>query len=174
MYQARDGDKVAFGKLVEHFQSRIYAVAYGIIGNHQDAEDIAQDTFIKAYKNIGNLEREDAFYSWIVRIAVNTGINYKKTRNVNSLVSMEDIYEPLYRGETPDSYIEKRGETERIQELLAQLPPDSRAVLVLREIEGFGYEEIAGIIGIPVGTVRSRIHYAREKLRQLVTTKEVR
>lgn len=165
---AREGDKAAFAKLVEQYQNRIIAVAYGVAGNRQDAEDIAQDAFIKAYKGINSLHENGAFYGWLVRIAVNTAISHKQSGHPGGLVAMESIAEPAYQGETPESYLERRGEEERIQEMLAPLPPDSRAVLVLREIEGLGYEEIANVLDIPVGTVRSRIHYARDRLRQVI------
>lgn len=172
--RARGGDESAFGKLVEQLQNRIFAVAYGVVGNRQDAEDIAQDTFLKAYSSIKKLKKEDSFYSWLVRIAINTSINYKKANNIARTVPIEGVPEPAFQGETPDSYIEKRGESEQIQEILANLPPESRAVLVLREVEGLGYEEIADMLGVPLGTVRSRIHYAREKLRRAVQMKEVK
>jgi len=169
VHLARDGDKAAFAKLVEQYQNRIIAVAYGIAGNRQDAEDIAQDTFIKAYKGMNSLHENGAFYSWLVRIAVNTAISHKRSGHSSELITMESIAEPVYQGETPESYLERCGEKERIQEMLAPLSPDSRVVLVLREIEGLGYEEIAKVLEIPVGTVRSRIHYARDRLRQVIS-----
>lgn len=172
--QARNGDEGAFGKLVEFFQNRIFAVAYGVAGDRQDAEDITQDTFIRAYRNIKNLKNEGAFYSWLVKIAVNTSMSFKKANNTGRMLPFDVIPEPAYQGDTPDSYVEKRGEMERIQELLIELPPEARVVLVLREIEGLGYEEIACMLGVPIGTVRSRIHYAREKLRRVVKKKEVK
>lgn len=171
--RARAGDKSAFAQLVTQYQNRIMAVAYGITGNRQDAEDIAQDTFIKAYRSLDGLNEDGAFYSWLVRITVNTGISYRRSGHVNGSVPLENIREPVYQGETPDSFLAGREEEERIQELLAPLPPDSRAVLVLREVEGLGYEEIAALLDIPVGTVRSRIHYARRRLRQVISGKEV-
>ncbi|HMM22969.1 MAG TPA: sigma-70 family RNA polymerase sigma factor [Selenomonadales bacterium] len=171
VHLARDGDKAAFAKLVEQYQNRIVAVAYGVAGNRQDAEDIAQDTFIKAYKGINSLQEDGVFYRWLVRIAVNTAISHKQSGRSGELIPLESIAEPVDQGETPEAYLERRGEEERIQEMLAPLPSDSRAVLVLREIEGLGYEEIAKVLEIPIGTVRSRIHYARDRLRRAISLK---
>lgn len=172
--KARDGDKKAFGKLVEHYQNRIFSVAFGIVGTRHDAEDIAQDTFVKAYQSIGGLKTEAAFYGWLVRIAINTSINYKKSGHEIQMVPLDAISEPAYQGETPDAYVENRAGMERVEALLTELPPEHRAVLVLREIEGLPYEEIAAMLDIPLGTVKSRINHAREKLRRAVKEKGVK
>lgn len=172
--RARNGDTKAFGKLVEHYQNRIFSVAYGIIGSRHDAEDIAQDTFIKAYQGIGGLKTEAAFYGWLVRIAINTSLNYKKSGHKTRTIPLDAISEPVYQGETPDAYVENRAGIERVETLLTELPPEHRAVLVLREIEGLSYEEIAAMLDIPLGTVKSRINHARERLRRAVKEKGVR
>jgi len=172
--KARDGDQKAFGRLVEHFQNRILSVVYGIVGTRHDAEDIAQDTFIKAYQSIGGLKTEAAFYSWLVRIAINTSLSYKKSDHESQMVPLDAIEEPVYQGEPPDAYMEKQAGVERLNVLLAELSPEHRAVLVLREIEELSYEDIAAVLGIPLGTVKSRINHAREKLRLAVKEKGVR
>lgn len=169
--RARDGDKQSFGRLVQQFQNRIFSIAYGIVGRREDAEDITQETFIKAYKAIGNLQTGVAFYSWLVRIAVNTGISYKKSLTIRRSVSFDEINEPLYQGESPEAYTERRESFERMQTMLSELSPEHRAVLVLREIEGLAYDEIANMLQIPLGTVKSRINHARGKLRRIVTLK---
>lgn len=171
--RARDGDKKAFGKLIEHYQNRIFAVTYGIVGSRHDAEDIAQDTFIKAYEGIRRLKNGTAFYSWLIRIAVNTSLNYKKSSQKTRTVPLDTISEPVYQGENPDAYVENREGMERVETLLNELPSEHRAVLVLREIEGLSYEEISVLLDIPLGTVKSRINHAREKLRRAVKGKEV-
>ncbi|HWR57185.1 MAG TPA: sigma-70 family RNA polymerase sigma factor [Negativicutes bacterium] len=169
--RARDGDKQSFGRLVQQFQSRIFAIAYGIIGRREDAEDITQETFIKAYKAIGNLQTGVAFYRWLVQIAVNTGINYKKSLTTRQSVSFAEINEPLFQGESPEAYVERRESFARLQAMLSELSPEHRVVLVLREIEGLAYDEIADMLQIPLGTVKSRINHARDKLRRIVTFK---
>lgn len=172
--QAQAGDQQSFGKLVQQFQSRIFAIAYGIAGRREDAEDITQDTFIKAYKAIGYLKAGVAFYSWLVRIAVNTAINYKKGIYKKQCVPLAEIDEAVYQGESPEGYAERRESLARLHTLLSELSPEHRAVLVLREIEGLAYDEIADMLEIPLGTVKSRINHARDKLRRAVTAKGVR
>lgn len=164
--KAQAGDRTAFGRLVEHYQSRIFAVAYGIVGSRQDAEDIAQETFIKAYQGIGGLKTAAAFYGWLVRIAVNTSLNHKKSLQATRTVPLDAVGEPVYQGETPEAYMENRAGQERVATLLQELSPEHRAVLVLREIEGRPYEEIAAMLEIPLGTVKSRVNHARERLRR--------
>lgn len=164
--KARAGDKQAFEFLVQRFQNRVFSVAYGVIGNPQEAEDIAQETFIKAYKGIDKLNNVEGFYKWLLRIAVNTSINYKKSFTNAKHVSIDDIPNPVYQGETPEEYVDKRENIKTLGLVLAELTPEHRAILVLREIEGLAYDEIANLFEIPLGTVKSRINHAREKLRQ--------
>ena len=170
--KARAGNKNAFATLVQRFQNRIFSVAYGVIDNQQDAEDIAQETFIKAYNSIGKLNHVEGFYKWLLRIAVNTSINYKKNAVSTPQVPIDEINELTSQGETPEEYIEKREGIKKLRVVLAQLTPEHRAILVLREIEGLSYDEIANLFEIPLGTVKSRINHAREKLRQGLTRGE--
>ena len=164
--RARSGSKNAFAILVQKFQKRIFSVAYGVIENQQDAEDIAQETFIKAYNSIGKLNHVEGFYKWLLRIAVNTSINYKKDAVSTPNVPIDEINELISPGETPEEYVEKREGIEKLGAVLAELTPEHRAILVLREMEGLTYDEIANLFEIPLGTVKSRINHAREKLRQ--------
>lgn len=164
--KARAGNKSAFATLVQRFQNRIFSVAYGVIANQQDAEDIAQETFIKAYNSIGKLNHVEGFYKWLLRIAVNTSINYKKDVASTPKVPIDEINELISPDETPEEYVEKREGIKKLGAVLAKLTPEHRAILVLREVEGLSYDEIANLFEIPLGTVKSRINYARQKLRQ--------
>lgn len=164
--KAQAGDKQAFAALVQKFQYRVFSVAYGVTGNQQDAEDIAQEVFIKAYKGIAKLNHAEGFYKWLLRIAVNTSINYKRSLTNAKHVPMDDVAEPVCQGETPEEYIDKKETIKTLGLVLAKLTPEHRAILVLREIEGLAYDEIANLLEIPLGTVKSRVNHAREKLRQ--------
>lgn len=166
--KARDGDKEAFGKLVITFQTRVFRVAYGIVGRKEDAEDIAQDIFVKAYKAMSALKADSTFYSWLMRIAVNTSVNYKKSLHRQQFISIDDVIEPTDPGETPEEVMERQEGNVRVTALLAGVPPEHRVVLALRELGGFSYDEIAEILDIPLGTVKSRMNYGRDKLRRLV------
>lgn len=171
--KARDGDKDAFGRLVDVFHMRVFRVAYGIVGRKEDAEDITQDTFIKAYKAIASLKSAGNFYSWLLRIGVNTSLNYKKSLGRRFLVALEDIAEPIDPVDTPDAVVERREDNRRINAVLAELSPEHRAVLALREFGGFSYEEIANVLSIPLGTVKSRMNHGRDRLRQLLAKEEI-
>ncbi|HEY3423896.1 MAG TPA: sigma-70 family RNA polymerase sigma factor [Negativicutes bacterium] len=166
--KARFGDQEAFGKLVAEYQTRVFRVAAGIIGRREDAEDIAQETFVKAYKYIGDLKVDVTFYSWLMRIAVNTSMNFKKSFQRQQFLPIDGISEPVDKGETPEGAVERQESYERVTNLLAELSPEHRAVLALRDIEGLAYDEIASMLDIPLGTVKSRMNYGRNKLRQLV------
>lgn len=166
--KARGGDQEAFGQLVTEFQTQVFRVAYGIVGHREDAENIAQDTFVKAYRSISELKVDATFYSWLMRIAANTSINYKKSMHRQQFVPIDEITEPIDLGETPEGAMERVQSNERVAALLNQLPHEHRAVLALRELGGFSYDEIAGILDIPLGTVKSRMNHGRDKLRRLV------
>jgi RNA polymerase sigma-70 factor (ECF subfamily) len=169
--KAQAGDKQAFASLVQKFQDRVFSVAYGVIGNQQDAEDIAQETFINAYKGVAKLNNVEGFYKWLLRIAVNTSINYKKSLANARHIPIDDIPEPVYQGETPEEHLDKRESIKTLGLVLSELTPEHKAILVLREIEGLAYDEIATLLEIPLGTVKSRINHAREKLRQELSTR---
>lgn len=156
----------AFGELVSYYQKRIFSVVYGIVGKRQDAEDVLQETFIKAHQGMGSLKTIETFYHWLVRIAVNTSINYKKGTAARKTLSIDNIADQVSTNQTPEEAVERQELFRKMETLLEQLPPDQRAVLVLKEVEGFSYEEIAQALEVPLGTVKSRIYNAREKLRQ--------
>lgn len=105
---ARAGDKQAFATLVQRFQNRVFSVAYGIIGNQQDAEDLSQEIFIKAYKGIAKLNHAEGFYQWLLRIAVTTSISHKKNLNKTNYVPINDVSEPIYQGATPEEHVHKK------------------------------------------------------------------
>ncbi|XEQ95166.1 RNA polymerase sigma-H factor [Sporomusa carbonis] len=166
--KARAGDKEAFGQLVTAFQTRVFRVAYGIVGHKEDAEDIAQDTFVKAYRSISDLNADVTFYNWLMRIVANTSMNYKKSMHRQQFVPMDEVAEPVDQGETPEEAMERVEGNARVTALLAALPSEHRAVLALRELGGFSYDEISDILNIPLGTVKSRMNHGRDKLRGLV------
>lgn len=166
--KARAGDKEAFGQLVTAFQTRVFRVAYGIVGRKEDAEDIAQDTFVKAYHSMRDLKADVTFYSWLMRIAANTSMNYKKNLYRQYFVPMDEVSEPVDHEETPEEAMERVEGNARVTALLAELPREHRTVLSLRELGGFSYDEIADILDIPLGTVKSRMNHGRDKLRRLV------
>ena len=168
--QAMTGDKVSFGKLVFRYKEHIINIAFGIIGNLYDAEDIAQEAFLKAYLSIHKLTAEEAFYRWLVRIVTNLSIDKKKANARQSTQPIEEreVIFGTTQGQL-DVTVEQKENQQLILKGLEQLTVEQRTVLVLREIEGFSYNEIAEILDIPLGTAKSRINNARLHFREILS-----
>lgn len=166
----REGDSSAFDEIVSSYQDRIYNVCRYILGNVQNAEDAAQDTFIKAFRNSGNFEPRASLYTWLYRIAVNTCLDHKKRPFFESLFRSsaggeEYMLEPVSEAPTPERLYESKQTGELLGKALGRLSPKLRAALILKEIEGLSYDEIAEVMEISVGTVKSRISRARDEIR---------
>ncbi len=166
--RVQSGDKTAFNLLVIRYQHKIIKVASKFARNEADATDIAQEAFIKAYRAIGTFRGESSFYTWLYRIAVNAAKTYLESnaKHQSDLDVDDEDFEvkagsALTSGDTPDRVIESEELKKTILAALGQLPSDMKQALVLREVEGLSYEEISEKLGIPLGTVRSRIFRAR-------------
>lgn len=160
--RSRGGDPRAFDLLVERYQDRVYDLAYRITGHHADAQDAAQEAFVKAYRALRTFRGAASFSTWLHRIAVNAALDAVRRRPPTRSASAETArasIDPL------GDRAERAEVRERIHGAIAALPLDHRAVVVLRDVQGWSYEEIALIVGIPVGTVRSRLARGREALR---------
>ncbi len=172
------GDATAFRGLVERFQGRIYAHIYGMIRNREEARDLTQEAFVKAYRNIGGFRREASFTTWLYRIASNVTIDHiRKHRRVrmsefDERIGHQDqgdeVWDPDHLRRSPGKDLERAQLYQRIMDAMQKLSDDQRQVVLLREIEGFSYREIAETMGIPEGTVMSRLFYARKKLQALL------
>jgi RNA polymerase sigma-70 factor (ECF subfamily) len=175
--KAKEGDRTAFDALVRHCAKNIYNLTFRLCGNKASAEDIAQDAFVSAYTNILKFEQKSPFAGWVYRIAVNTWKNrvrYEKRRFFFKHDSLDEAME-TDDGQmqkqlpddkpAPDSGVEKAQKSERIQTALAELGAEAKEMIVLRDMEELSYEEIAGVLRLPLGTVKSRIARAREALR---------
>lgn len=172
------GDRQAFRELVEHYQSRAFALALGIVKNRQDAEDIVQESFVKAYLSLKNFKGESAFYTWLYRIVTNMSIDFKRRVARNGGTASE--YDESQSNPAPNLNATEEGvvqpqeallrkeRAQQIHQALAELSPEHRAVIVLREVDGLSYEEIADVVGVSKGTVMSRLHYARKKMQQVL------
>ncbi len=172
------GDTTAFRGLVERFQGRIYAHIYGMIRNREEARDLTQESFVKAFRNIGGFRREAKFTTWLYRIASNVTIDHiRKQRRMRTTEFDErighadqgdEVWEPDHLKRSPGRDLQRQRLYGRIMAAMQKLPDDQRQVVLLREIEGFSYREIAETMGIPEGTVMSRLFYARKKLQVLL------
>jgi len=185
--QVRAGDKQAFGLLVEKYRRKIVRLISRMVRDPDDMEDVAQDTFIKAYRALPQFRGEAAFYTWLYRIAVNTAKNHLASRNkalpTVSDQAVNDDDEPderLVAQEvgTPETELISKQAAMAVNEAVEALPEELRQAIILREMEGLSYEEIAETMNCPIGTVRSRIFRAREaiaaKLRPILDTPEDR
>lgn len=169
------GDKAAFDLLVSKYQRKIFRLLSRLIRDPAEVEDVAQEAFIKAYRALPNFRGDSAFYTWLYRIAINTAKNHLVSQGRRAPTTTEadieeaetfDDGEHLRDLNTPDSMLLSKQVGEAVNRAIDQLPEDLRTAIVLREIEGLSYEEIAESMNCPIGTVRSRIFRAREAIAQ--------
>ena len=176
--KAQSNDLRAFDELVRLYQNKVYGLCYHLTGNHDDAQDVAQEAFIRAYKALGSFRNEADFGTWLHRITLNVWLNIKR-KNSPRVVSLDEPYEsgngsniqrevPAVDGD-PLEALEEKEFHGLVRSALNTLSEEHRAVLVLREIEGCSYEEIARMLGCSLGTVKSRLSRAREVLRRTMT-----
>jgi RNA polymerase sigma-70 factor (ECF subfamily) len=171
------GNRDAYGELVSRYQTRLYNAAIRLVEHPEDAADVVQDAFLNAYQSLQTFKGEAEFFTWLYRIAFNTAISLKRrkrtTVSLDSAAS-EGTIEPLDCSKyvRPGAALEQGEEEMQLQAALSRLSPEYREVLVLKDIEGMKYEQIADILGVPIGTIRSRLHRARLELRELLKTDE--
>ena len=160
--QAADGNMGAFAYLVQTHRASVLRVAHGIVGNAHDAEDVGQATFVKVWQNLDGYRPGSTFSAWLHRITVNAALDKLRSRREETpLTERERDDRP-----TPERAILQDEMQTRVRRAVQALPPQSRAALVLREYEGLSYKEIAEALDIPIGTVMSRLSYARRALRE--------
>lgn len=171
--RAKRGEMLAYDELVRHYQGRIYALVYNMTSNKEDAEDLVQDVFVKAYASLARFEEKSSFYTWVYRIAINRTLNFLKKRKRNPKMSLDDVdngverdpaYVELSARESPFRDATLSELQEKLNKALMTLSENHRTVVVLHDIQGVPHEEIASMIGCSQGTVRSRLFYARQQL----------
>ena len=171
--RASGGDLAAYDELVRRHRERIYATVYHMTANHEDANDLAQETFIKAFQVLKSFKGNSSFYTWLYRIAVNKTINYLKQRRNRTHMSLNDLdfhaeHDPdlvaLISDKTPRREAGLTELQEKLNAAMLKLSEPHRMVVVLHDVQGLPHEEIARIMDCNVGTVRSRLFYARQQL----------
>ena len=165
------GDSAAFGQLVCKYQDRLYSALAHMLRAPEEARDVAQEAFVQAFVKLETFRGSSAFYTWLYRIAFNISVSRKRRqRTVLSLDRTRDLSgeEPLDTA-WPAERMERGERAVQVRAAMAVLSDEHRAILVLREVEGFDYEQIADVLDVAVGTVRSRLHRARAQLRELLT-----
>jgi RNA polymerase sigma factor (sigma-70 family) len=171
--KSSQGDLAAYDELVRRYQTRIYSLAYNMTGSKEDAEDMVQDVFVKAYSSLKNFRGTSSFYTWIYRIAINRTINFVKKRKRRQATSLDDVdggierdpaYVELSSRESPVRDASLAELQEKLNKALLTLSEKHRTVVVLHDIQGMPHDEIARMTGCSEGTVRSRLFYARQML----------
>jgi RNA polymerase sigma-70 factor (ECF subfamily) len=171
--RAQRGDLQAYDELVKRYQERIYATVYHMTANHEDANDLAQEAFIKAYSALKSFKGGSSFYTWLYRIAVNKTINFLKQRKNKFHLSLNDIdfnaeHDPdlmaLISDKTPTRDVALSELQKKLNEALLKLSEPHRMVVILHDVQGQSHDEIAEVMGCNIGTVRSRLFYARQQL----------
>ena len=161
------GDTAAFGELVRKYQDRLFNTLVHVVGCADEAQDVAQETFILAFRKLGKFQRKSSLYTWLYRIAMNTWISSKRKKRPQYSVDVAQAagQEPVDLSQSPEEHMEQGERVGQIRAAIDELNDEHRGVLVLRDIEGCGYDQISQILEIPVGTVRSRLHRARMHLK---------
>ena len=176
--RARQGNLEAYDELIRRYQERIYATIYHMTSNHEDANDLAQDSFIKAYSALKSFKGGSSFYTWLYRIAVNKTINFLKQRKNRTHMSLNDLdfnaeNDPdlvaLVSDKNPRRDAGLNELQEKLNEALLKLSEPHRLVVVLHDVQGQSHEEIAKVMDCNIGTVRSRLFYARQQLQAWLT-----
>ena len=177
--QAQAGDTGAFDQLVGRYRNRVFGMIYNMVHNEQDAWDLAQDSFVKAWKSIARFRGQSSFYTWVYRIVMNVTIDWMRKKQIrggagefDDAIQLKEI-DPASRtvphaDALPHERMEQSEIRRRIDAAIAQLSPEHRAVILLKEIEDMQYHEIAESLGCSIGTVMSRLFYARKKLQNLL------
>lgn len=164
----RGGDRQAYGSLVIKYQDRLFNTLARLVGSADDAQDLTQEALTQAYLKLDSFQGNSAFYTWLYRIAFNLAMSHRRKRIPVTVLDGQPesrIPEPVDRGESPEELMATQQRIASVKEAIGQLPDDQRQVVVLREIEGCDYQQIAEILDIPLGTVRSRLFRARMELK---------
>ena len=171
--RAKRGDLASYDELVTRYQERVYATVYHMTANHEDANDLAQEAFIKAYRALNSFKGDSSFFTWVYRIAVNKTINFLKHRRKRIQMSLDDLdfhaeHDPdlvsLISDKTPRRDLNLSELQEKLNEAMQKLSHIHRLVVTLHDVQGLSHDEISKIMDCNTGTVRSRLFYARQQL----------
>lgn len=175
--ESREGSKDAFESLVSPYINKIYAICFRVLGHEQDAYDAAQETLLRAYRSIGTFKGNSAFSTWLYRIATNQALDTARKKGRHKVVSMQGLtdkddspreLEMPDASPGPSELLEQEDTVKLVQKAIGELKEEFRTVIVLRELEGLSYEEIAVVTGASVGTVKSRLNRGRQSLKKIL------
>lgn len=164
--QFLDGEQRSFNLLVERYRERIYLLVWRMVRNREDALDLSQEVFVKAYKNLKSFRQESNFYTWLYRIAVNLSLNFVRREKLRSFLSLSDLSDKFRSDSSPSEDIERHQLSELIDRAVMKLPEKQRAVFVLRHYEEMSVKEVADLLGKSEGTIKANYYQAIKKLRE--------
>ena len=168
--RASGGDPAAFNQLMEMHEKRMYAVALRMCANREDAQDCLQEAMLRIYRSISGFKGQSSFGTWVYRITMNTCLDELRRRKARKSTSLDNLvdagWSPSDETDTPERHAVQSEQRRTIERAIADLPEDMRAAIVLRDIQGLAYDEIADALSVNVGTVKSRISRGRERLRE--------
>lgn len=164
--KAAKGDTRAFERLIIPYEKKVYRIAWHVFRHDEDASDAAQEVFVKLYRNLGKFRFDSAFSTWLYRLAMNTCIDEyrKRKRHMEHTVKLD--YPLSADGETPEETVIRKERIQAVRLAISQLGDDHKRIIILRDIQGLSYDEVAEILGISLGTVKSRLSRARQALKE--------
>ena len=172
--QTLEGNRDAFGELVTKYQVRLYNTMIQVVGGTEDAYDVTQDAFLQAYLRLDTFRRSSKFYTWLYRIAFNVAVGMRRKHRSHRMAEslQQELHDRLLdRENRPEENLISQENIKTVRDAVDRLDNEFRSVVILRELEEFSYEEIAEILEIPIGTVRSRLHRARMLIREYLSRK---
>lgn len=177
--RCKEGDQQAFRLLVKRYERKVYAVAFGMLKDREEALDISQEAFVKVHRYLGDFKGDSSFYTWLYRITRNLAVDRIRSRRGETVAFDEKVgqdeteladagFLSTQLGTNPQKSALRRELAEKMSEALQQIPEKHREILVLREVEGMSYEDLSRVLEIPKGTVMSRLFHARAKMQKLL------
>lgn len=179
--RAQDGDHSALSELVHRYERKTYNLAYRLMGNHADASDAAQDALVRVCMRLQNFRGDSAFSTWLFRVVTNTCLDELRRRGRLRHASLDDalpveegsvVRQATDEGEGPVEYAERQELQAAVQRAINRLPDEYRVVVIMRDLQGLSYQEIAALLGTTLGTIKSRLHRARQALRAILKATE--
>lgn len=169
--RCQKGDQDALKEIFDQYHKKVYRIAYGVVRQREEALDIVQEVFIKLYRSIRNFKGKSKFYTYLYRMAMNTAVDHVRKMGKSPFSSLDEMegFQPSEGIEkSPDSILLRKELEERVKVALEKLPNDQRMALIFREVEGLSYKEMAEAMGCSIGTVMSRLHYARKRIQEFL------
>jgi RNA polymerase sigma-70 factor (ECF subfamily) len=169
--RCQQGDQGALKEIFDKYHKRVYRIAYGVVGQREEALDIVQEVFIKLFRSIKNFKGRSHFYTYLYRMVMNTAIDHARKAGKQFISSLDEegSFEPSDNVETgPERVLLQKELEERVKLAMDKLPAEQKAALIFRDVEGLSYQEMAEAMGCSIGTVMSRLHYGRKRIQELL------